>query len=555
MPSARAAEGTRVWWLLLAAALPVFFVALGANTIWEANEAFYVDTPKRMVESGDYVTPYFNGLPRLNKPVLSYWIVAGLYRAFGVSVTVERVGIAFGALGIVACAFLIGRAMRTTTTGVLAALVVASSPRVVMWSRRIFIDIYVTLFMSIALACCVMAERSPSHRRRWLLGMYVAIGLGVLTKGPVALFFPALVGALWLTFEKRWRDWSTFMIVPGVLIICALTLPWYAALYATHGWGPIVQFLVGENIERFATPETAQNRNLLFYLPVLLTDLFPWAPLLFLALVREWPRRLTGAEPPAGATRRLLWLWIVAIVTVFSFSQQKQDLYIFPIVAAAAVFVADALEDYLSGRRSRSVSRVLLGVSACCVFVAAGGYWLFSSGYFALNGIALGAGVLACGAIATGLAAWRARPVHAVAALALTFVTFNYVFVVRILPSLERLKPVATFAALMRAQGGERGNFGYYHFSLPSLPHYVGRRVEELGDVENARSFFLNDHGAWVVMNEESFRELRTAIPTICVLARHPAFQAKVADLVAHRAPADVLLVSNRGCESADAIR
>ena len=83
----------RVFGLLLALALPVLFLWLGANSIWDANEAFYVDTPRHMVRTGDYVTPMFNGAERLNKPVLSYWIVAGLYRAFGTSVAVERTGI------------------------------------------------------------------------------------------------------------------------------------------------------------------------------------------------------------------------------------------------------------------------------------------------------------------------------------------------------------------------------------------------------------------------------------------------------------------------------
>src|SRR5580765_8883899 len=106
---------------LLVVALPVFFLYLGANSIWDANEAFYVETPRQMVLSGDYVNPSFNGQPRFNKPVLSYWVVAGLYRAFGESVAVERAGIALGAMGLILATFLIGRALRSTGTGVLAA--------------------------------------------------------------------------------------------------------------------------------------------------------------------------------------------------------------------------------------------------------------------------------------------------------------------------------------------------------------------------------------------------------------------------------------------------
>ena len=73
------------------------FVVDGSS-IWDANEAFYVETPREMLEANDFVNPTFNYLPRFNKPVLSYWIVAAFYQLFGVSVAVQRYAIALGAL-------------------------------------------------------------------------------------------------------------------------------------------------------------------------------------------------------------------------------------------------------------------------------------------------------------------------------------------------------------------------------------------------------------------------------------------------------------------------
>ena len=87
----------------------VYFVALGNSGIWDANEAFYVETPREMLEANDFVNPTFNYLPRFNKPVLSYWIVAGFYQVFGVSVGVQRFAIAIGALLLIACAFVLAR--------------------------------------------------------------------------------------------------------------------------------------------------------------------------------------------------------------------------------------------------------------------------------------------------------------------------------------------------------------------------------------------------------------------------------------------------------------
>jgi 4-amino-4-deoxy-L-arabinose transferase-like glycosyltransferase len=70
---------SRTQWVLIAvlalAAAP-YFIRLGSSTLWDSNEAFYAETPREMIESRDYINPKFNYQPRLNKPPLSYWIVA-----------------------------------------------------------------------------------------------------------------------------------------------------------------------------------------------------------------------------------------------------------------------------------------------------------------------------------------------------------------------------------------------------------------------------------------------------------------------------------------------
>ena len=168
--------------LLVLAVLP-YFVGLDDSSIWDANEAFYTETPREMMESRDYVSPTFNYQPRLNKPVLSYWIVAGFYRLFGVSVWSERLAIAVGAVLLVAAAFFAARSLWSTDAGLLAAIALASSPRVLMFARRIFIDVYITMFMGLTLLFFLLAERNPPRRRFFLVLMYIAAGLGDADEG------------------------------------------------------------------------------------------------------------------------------------------------------------------------------------------------------------------------------------------------------------------------------------------------------------------------------------------------------------------------------------
>ena len=131
----------------------------------------------RCCKPHDLINPSFNYLPRFNKPVLSYWMVAGLYKLFGVSVGVERIGIALGALVI------IGRRLRACPDrdvgcgrpGWVEPGPAAGTsrrrcgrrpgwppiPRLVMFARRIFIDIWVSAFLALTLTC-LRLERAIS---------------------------------------------------------------------------------------------------------------------------------------------------------------------------------------------------------------------------------------------------------------------------------------------------------------------------------------------------------------------------------------------------------
>ena len=258
--------------LLLAASVLPYFVDLNGSSIWDANEAFYVETPREMIESGDFISPTFNYQPRLNKPVLSYWIVAGFFTVFGVSVGVQRLPIALAAVMMIVTAFLLARAgadpprgnhQRSTATesALWAAAGLAVAPRLMMFGRRIFIDIYISMFMALTLLFFALAERYPARRRLFLLLMYAAAGLGVLTKGPVAAALPALVFAIYLVVHGELKRVRHMMIPVGVLVVLAIAVPWYAALYDRYGWTYITSFFVGENIARYTEGLGVESRR------------------------------------------------------------------------------------------------------------------------------------------------------------------------------------------------------------------------------------------------------------------------------------------------------
>jgi len=546
---------------LVAAVVP-YFLNLGATSIVDANEAFYAETPREMIASGDYISPTFNYEPRLNKPPLSYWVVAAFYRVAGLSLGAARLPIALGAMVIFATAFLLGRQAFSTRAGLLAAVTLAATPRMVLFSRRIIIDVYTAMFLGLTLLCFLMAEAGRGNRRRWLAAMYVSVGLGVLTKGPVAAVVPALVFLVYLAVAGQLRSLGRMMLPSGALIVGAIVLPYYAALYSREGWDAIASFLLQENLARYTEGVGAPDRGPFFYLPVVFTDLyFPWSLLLPAALalvpwsgIPRGPAAGPAVAAPAalvGRARLLLGLWIVVIVAFFSLSNGQQDLYVLPFVVAGAALVGGLLDGWLAGEWGRRLDRAATGsvsfAAIVFVLIGAAGAWLAGglSGRLDLAGVIPAGALLAAGGTAAAVALARRSRTAAVAALTVSLIAAHWILVARVLPDFERYKPVPHLAKAIEQQAARPSAVGTYKVAAPSLVFYLQRHVVEMFDEEQLRAFLAGRPDSVCVMPAEEYEAVSARLPVPTrIIASAPRFEARLAGFLARTPPRRLVLVT-----------
>jgi 4-amino-4-deoxy-L-arabinose transferase-like glycosyltransferase len=540
---------------LLCLAALAYLIDLGGSSIWDANEAYYVETPREMLERGDWVNPTFNYEPRFNKPVLAYWVVAVLYQVLGVSVGVERIAIAGLALVVIAAAWFLARAASLHPAApVLAALGLAANPRFFMFARRILIDVMLTSFMTLILLFFALAERYPARRRLFLILMYVAVGLGVLAKGPVAAALPALVFLLYLGVHGEWRRLGDMMIPAGAVIALAIAAPWYVVLYVQGGWTHISSFLLGENVDRFTSTFGPTGRGPFFYLGVMFTDSLPWALALPAALAAWLRDRRQTPSSPDLRIRTLLWLWIGVIVVFFSFSQTKQDLYIFPIVSAVAVLGADVLARLTFGEtRQAVVSRWLTGtlVVGALLLALGAGFALYvmsrAGSGFAIEGVRTAALMALVAAVAIALLMMRRQPAAAVVLLASVFVTFNWILVARVLPSFERYKPAVAFSDVIRQRAQPGDTIATFEAAMPSMVFYLQRHVDLVEEQQGFLNMMQSGRPVYVVLPESRYEELGPAFGVrTCVIGRRPAADVKLRDVLAGAGPASLVLVTTR---------
>ena len=557
---------TRAQWALiitLAVAVAPYFVRLGASSLWDSNETFYTETPREMIESGDYVNPTFNYNARLNKPPFSYWVVLPFYRLFGVSEGVERLPIALGALVMILTAFELGRVLSSTEAGLLAALCLTIAPRFLMFSRRILIDVYVAMFMSLALLMFALAETRPARRRAYLLLMYVFVGFGVLTKGPAAALLPAIVLVVYLAIHRRLKSLRDLMLPAGSAIVAGIVLPWYVAIYAQHGWGHIASFILKDNLSRYTEQVWGPSRGFFFYIPVIAGDLFPWSlfllPLLWIAGRLLWRRaRKTNTEEALQRsfsmetrTLSLLVVWIIVIVGFFSFSRSKEDLYILPVYPAIAALVGAAV----AGPRIGATRWTALALGLTLAVV--GGFLLVLLGDgnqpYSLAGSDWIASFCLIGGATSAIAALLSKPRPAALATAITLTACNWVFALRVLPDFERYKPVRPLCEVIASQAPPDALVGYYQTAFPSMVFYLRRPIFEYYYPDEIENAFRSGKEVFCVMTESDFEAVRRRLPAETrVLASRPIFQVKLKGILDKVEPPRVVLISNKGGTSVE---
>ncbi|MBL8251148.1 MAG: glycosyltransferase family 39 protein [Candidatus Competibacter sp.] len=298
-----------------------FFYQLGAVPLFDLDEGAFGQATREMFLRDDFVAIYLNGQPRHDKPILSYWLQAASLATFGVNELAFRLPSALAATGWTLLVFLFGRRVADSRRGLLAALLLSTSLAVTVIGKAATADALLNLCLAASMMALYLYLRED--RRAWLYAAAAAMGLGFLTKGPVAVAIPGAVALLYCASRGEWRrglrlaaDWRAW------LLFLAVAAPWYGLQYGREGEGFLRGFFLHHNLGRFQQPLEGHGGGWWYYVPVLLVGLLPHTALLpraVLARGREWI-----ADPLA----RYLLLWFAVVFALFSLAATKLPHYL-----------------------------------------------------------------------------------------------------------------------------------------------------------------------------------------------------------------------------------
>jgi len=345
-------------WLAALVAFP--FIGLGLSPLFDLDEGAFTASTAEMFMRDDFMSSYLLGEPRHDKPILIYWLQAASVQLLGTSEFAWRLpsALASAAWIFLTYAFVrrAGHPASGASTALVAALVVATAAGLSVITRAATADALLNLWLASAgyASWLWLGE----GKKRWLYAAWLAMALGFLTKGPVALVIPGGAVFLWCMSRMQWRRFLAWVFAPGpLLLFAAVASPWYIAQTIHEGTGFLSGFFLKHNLSRFDAPMEGHGGNYLYYVPVVLLSLLPHTGLFLLALGRL--RRLWD-----DALLRFGLLWFALAFVLFSFSGTKLPHYVYYGYGGLVIVLARVAAEL----RERPLDRWLVGLPAVAMF-------------------------------------------------------------------------------------------------------------------------------------------------------------------------------------------
>ena len=510
------------FFVLFFALAALLFIRLGVTPIYILDEVKNAQCAREMLLRHDFIVPTFNGELRVDKPPLHYFFMMLSYKMFGVNEFAARFfSVVMGLLTILVTYIYTKRSFNPFAA-FCACLVLATSSQFLFEFRLSVPDPYLIFFITLGLLSAFTWLKENNISQLYI--SVIAFALATLAKGPVALALPGLCLITWVLWDKKWKTFFTWHLLPAFILLSAITLPWYIAVHkATNGeWTR--GFFIEHNLNRFSDPQ--EGHGGLFYITILfvLIGLLPFMSFIGEAIKKRKTVFQNDLVKFSGVV-------VAVFVIFFSVSSTKLPNYSMPCYPFAAVILGSFIAALLKGEvTSKKYPPYILLAVLCVIPFAA---------YFAINyeietasvsWIAWLTVIIPVGFICFLLVSKNANWQKKISAIVILYSLFNIISLWYIYPTLYKQNPVAKTIDIVKNAPAVLS----YKIYNPGYNFYLNGNIKKYESIDSLNIQLQQNPGAIVISRKEFFDSLQTIgvdiivehrdifeLPTTIILKQH----------------------------------
>ncbi len=368
------------WIVFLVAILPL--IGFWLTGLLDLDEGFYAAVVGEMNRRGEWITPFYNGSPWFEKPILLYWVAKPCVYLFG-EMWGPRMPSVLSAIGVYWLVFRVSDRRYGKLAAAYSTLFLSGSLLMIGVSRMMLADGVLGLAL-VAAMLSFYDSLENIGKNRWQIGIF--LGFAVLAKGPVGILLFLIVSGLtfWLipTLRKGFRGGWMLALVAMLLVIAT----WYIPVYLANGQVFVQEFLIDQNIGRFTGGDKAHSIPLMqgafLFLGIMLLGASPW--------IFKLPSALKLMLPEDHFLKYCA-IWGLGIYAFFNLSSAKLPHYILPCLPPLALVVGVMVArkktiEGANGLTLRLIRGPVIWSTLMCLVANTGFYFWYNGFKFEIGG-------------------------------------------------------------------------------------------------------------------------------------------------------------------------
>jgi len=499
-------------------AVVIVFYGSSETALMDPDEARYAEASKEMIEQGSYIVPLYNGAPRLNKPVLFYWLQIASYRLFGINEFAARFPSMMAGIASILLVFSLGRLLFRDETAIMAMFIFMTSLFFFAFSRLGTLDIVLLFFFTLSLLAFLKAERFSAQklmrqRNGYIVLLAISLGFAFLTKGPVGVIVPLLIIIAYLLLTVKLAPFTWKNIISGILVFLAVAAPWSIALVWKVGIADILSLIKKETTERYFVGFD-HPQPFYFFIIIFFAGFFPWSsfiPVAAFRKIRSYRQDRSGGE-------LFLLIWLILPLIFFSFSGSKLPGYILPVLPAASGIVASEWlnlrgKEGTGDRKWFFMSGLPIMAAVLLLYLFYGNAVLpnfprFKTFYISTFVISVLFLVL------VAVFSIKKKMLLLFASITAFCALFFFAVILFAMPMLQNMRSTRELA-LQELRSYEGFRIVSYRYNIPSLLFYSGRKIDLASDERELERIAAAPERSLVIISVKNYWELSEPVKAL----------------------------------------